>query len=218
MAFHIKPTPEAGVWGWVRFRYAAHGRGAPACRVTSPVRETSYPRLLPPSPLRGGDLGEGRLGYAARGREQRRSALSPPVRRRSSGRDRSFGHRPAAIGRRTHFACSGERIFGNPSARNGRPKIPAKATCGWFWWHLLTPKGAWLKAGGLLKVGMTRKKNWEWRIENLGITAIRRLWLSTAGKAFHIKPPPRRGGLRVVDLNTTPRAASDGGCRHSNAL
>ena len=57
----------------------------------------------------------------------------------------------------------------------------------------MTPKGAWLKAGGLLKVGMTRKKNWEWRIENLGITANRRLLLSTAGKAFHIKPPPQRG-------------------------
>ena len=58
-----------------------------------------------------------------------------------------------------HFACSGKRIGQRPSARSGRLErldlpapaqlglwtIPAKATCGWFWWHLLPPKGANLR-------------------------------------------------------------------------
>ena len=26
-------------------------------------------------------------------------------------------------------------------------RFPRKATCGWFWWHLLTPKGATLRKG-----------------------------------------------------------------------
>ena len=55
------------------------------------------------------------------------------------------------------LACSGERTTDSPRARSGRlhslvlaapaqrgPEVvPAKATCGWFWRYLLTPKGSY---------------------------------------------------------------------------
>ena len=55
------------------------------------------------------------------------------------------------------LACSGTRTTDSPRARSGRlhslvlaapaqrgPEVvPAKATCGWFWRYLLTPKGSY---------------------------------------------------------------------------
>ncbi len=41
MTFHIKPTPEAGVWGWVRFEYAALGREQRRSEALEGRKETS---------------------------------------------------------------------------------------------------------------------------------------------------------------------------------
>ena len=55
------------------------------------------------------------------------------------------------------LACSGTRTTDSPRARSGRlhslvlaapaqrgsEVVPAKATCGWFWRYLLTPKGSY---------------------------------------------------------------------------
>ena len=62
-----------------------------------------------------------------------------------------------AVLNRRIIACSGERTTDSPRARSGRlhslvlaapaqrgPEVvPAKATCGWFWRYLLTPKGSY---------------------------------------------------------------------------
>mgnify|MGYP000812194930 CR=1 FL=1 len=62
-----------------------------------------------------------------------------------------------AVLNRRILACSGERTTDSPRARSGRlhslvlaapaqrgPEVvPAKATCGWFWRYLLTPKGSY---------------------------------------------------------------------------
>ena len=61
-----------------------------------------------------------------------------------------------AVLNRRILACSGERTTDSPRARSGRlhslvlaapaqrgPEVvPAKATCGWFWYYLLPPKGS----------------------------------------------------------------------------
>ena len=62
-----------------------------------------------------------------------------------------------AVLNRRILACSGTRTTDSPRARSGRlhslvlaapaqrgPEVvPAKATCGWFWRYLLTPKGSY---------------------------------------------------------------------------
>ena len=75
--------------------------------------------------------------------------------------DRSLrlaGHSPCSAARKVRIlACSGKRTTDSPRARSGRlhslvlaapaqrgPEVvPAKATCGWFWRYLLTPKGSY---------------------------------------------------------------------------
>ena len=87
------------------------------------------------------------------------------IRRHSGGKDasgtskkhRSLRSPLEAVLNRRIIACSGERTTDSPRARSGRlhslvlaapaqrgPEVvPAKATCGWFWRYLLTPKGSY---------------------------------------------------------------------------
>ena len=87
------------------------------------------------------------------------------IRRHSGGKDASGTSRKhrslrsplEAVLNRRILACSGERTTDSPRARSGRlhslvlaapaqrgPEVvPAKATCGWFWRYLLTPKGSY---------------------------------------------------------------------------
>ena len=75
----------------------------------------------------------------------------------TSRKHRSLRSPLEAVLNRRILACSGERTTDSPRARSGRlhslvlaapaqrgPEVvPAKATCGWFWRYLLTPKGSY---------------------------------------------------------------------------
>ena len=75
----------------------------------------------------------------------------------TSKKHRSLRSPLEAVLNRRILACSGERTTDSPRARSGRlhslvlaapaqrgPEVvPAKATCGWFWRYLLTPKGSY---------------------------------------------------------------------------
>ena len=75
----------------------------------------------------------------------------------TSRKHRSLRSPLEAVLNRRIIACSGERTTDSPRARSGRlhslvlaapaqrgPEVvPAKATCGWFWRYLLTPKGSY---------------------------------------------------------------------------
>ena len=58
---------------------------------------------------------------------------------------------PSAFSRCAEIDLSGLRALGTGGRKgliflylfsSGPRRIPRKATCGWFWWHLLPPKGA----------------------------------------------------------------------------
>ena len=75
----------------------------------------------------------------------------------TSRKHRSLRSPLEAVLNRRILACSGERTTDSPRARSGRlhslvlaapaqrgsEVVPAKATCGWFWRYLLTPKGSY---------------------------------------------------------------------------